>query len=118
MSEDPAASSPGGRSQATAGPEGATEQHSEDGGHAGGVPFGLPSSFADSAAVTPAPAPDDVEASGVDQRFGDHWLGEGLITTLVLAGAALILFPEPLTSAFGVLLLLSGAFFALLEWLR
>ncbi|SFG14255.1 hypothetical protein SAMN04488063_1553 [Halopelagius inordinatus] len=36
---------------------------------------------------------------------GDSWLDEGLITLLIVSGALLFLFPEPATSAVGIVLL-------------
>lgn len=36
------------------------------------------------------------------------WWDEGMITLLIIAGAALFLFPEPGTSAIGILLLAAG----------
>lgn len=43
---------------------------------------------------TPTPPADD-----------DSWLDEGLITLLIVGGALLFLFPEPATSAVGIVLL-------------
>lgn len=43
---------------------------------------------------------------GTDADAGDGgWLDEGLVTLLVVAGAALVLFPEPATSGLGIFLL-------------
>lgn len=36
---------------------------------------------------------------------GDSWLDEGIITLLIISGALLFLFPEPATSAVGIVLL-------------
>ncbi|MFC6825597.1 hypothetical protein [Halopelagius fulvigenes] len=48
-----------------------------------------------------AGGPDDRPSGGDD----DSWLDEGLITLLIVSGALLFLFPEPATSAVGIVLL-------------
>lgn len=55
-----------------------------------------------------------------DETVGEEdgtWLDEGLITLLLVAGVVLFLFPEPATSAVGILLLLTGGVLWLLDWL-
>lgn len=53
--------------------------------------------------------PDDRRADeGRDRpsgNEGESWLDEGLITLLIVGGALLFLFPEPATSAVGIVLL-------------
>jgi hypothetical protein len=46
----------------------------------------------------------------VGEDEDDSWLGEGMITLLIVAGAVLFLFPEPATSALGIVLLGIGVF--------
>ncbi|RDI70552.1 hypothetical protein [Halopelagius longus] len=55
------------------------------------------------------PNDDRLAGEGHDDRpsgnDGDSWLDEGLITLLIVGGALLFLFPEPATSAVGIVLL-------------
>lgn len=44
-----------------------------------------------------------------DAEQSDSWWDVGLITALLVAGVVLFLFPEPVTSGIGILLLLTGA---------
>lgn len=53
-------------------------------------------------------ASDDAGATA-DERGGDGWWDEGLVGLLLVAGLALLLFPEPATSGIGVGLLSVGA---------
>lgn len=51
---------------------------------------------------------DRFEGDAADRPSGnddESWLDEGLITLLIVAGALLFLFPEPATSAVGIVLL-------------
>lgn len=53
-------------------------------------------------------AGEDRYRTGTETDTGGGWLDEGLITLLIVAGAALFVFPEPATSGLGILLLSLG----------
>jgi len=61
--------------------------------------------------------PPNVETAGESaEHEGDGgWLGIGLSTTIVVAGVLLFLFPEPATSAVGLLLVFAGTLMWLFE---
>lgn len=64
--------------------------------------------------VTEANAPvDDVSEDRYDESTdaekSDSWWDVGLITLLLVAGVVLFVFPEPVTSGLGILLVLTGA---------
>lgn len=61
-------------------------------------------------------ASDGYETPATD-RDDETWVDEGLISLLIIAGAVLLLFPEPTTSFVGVLLLLAGAVLWILDWM-
>ena len=44
-----------------------------------------------------------------DDEKSDSWWDVGLITLLLVAGVILFVFPEPVTSGLGILLILTGA---------
>lgn len=50
---------------------------------------------------------DDIAGDGPDEEDGS-WLDEGAISLLLLAGVALFVFPEPATSALGIVLISIG----------
>lgn len=52
--------------------------------------------------------PYDGTDTAVDRDDGGSWWDEGLITLLLVAGVVLFLFPEPATSALGIVLLAVG----------
>lgn len=57
----------------------------------------------------PEDAVDDERAA--DETYvesDDSWLGEGLIGFLLVVGVVLFLFPEPATSALGIILIIIG----------
>lgn len=57
---------------------------------------------------------DDWE-TGEDESIWRFW-DEGIITLLIVGGAILFVFPEPMTSAIGVLMLGAGVLFWLVDW--
>lgn len=53
-------------------------------------------------------ADEPVEETDTDNSDESHW-GEGIFSLLLIAGVILFIFPEPITSFVGILLLLTGA---------
>lgn len=56
-------------------------------------------------------ADDPYEEARVEDEYGEHegWFDEGVIALTLVVGLALFLFPEPATSAVGIVLLLVGS---------
>jgi hypothetical protein len=54
--------------------------------------------------------------TGEDESIWRFW-DEGIITLLIVGGAILFLFPEPITSGVGVLMMGAGLLFWLVDWL-
>lgn len=54
--------------------------------------------------------PDEVASPPEDTATGGSWWGESLSSILLITGLVLFIFPEPATSALGVILMLAGAF--------
>lgn len=52
-----------------------------------------------------------------DEDEGGSWWDEGLITLLLVGGLALFLFPEPATSAVGIVLMGVGLLAWAIDWL-
>ena len=61
-------------------------------------------------------ADDGVSKSSPDEGSNGSLWDEGLITLLIVGGVILFLFPEPATSALGVVLLFVGAIAGLIDW--
>ena len=88
------------------------------------VPFGWPSVFDRGDETYGAeryegersrPAYGGADTDRVDGDEGT-WLDEGLITLLIVVGVVLFLFPEPGTSALGILLIGVGVVAWLVDW--
>lgn len=52
--------------------------------------------------------PYDEEVAAAERAEDDSWLGEGGITMLLVGGVILFVFPEPITSTIGILLIATG----------
>ena len=65
------------------------------------------------------------DETAYDATYGDRevaaedngWWDEGLITLLLVVGVVLFVFPEPATSALGVLLIVAGLIAWLVDWM-
>lgn len=93
---------------------------SDDGGSwfpSPALPYAWPLGLTDREADDPEPYGDPAERHPYDETLADRdegsWLDEGVITVLLVAGVALFVFPEPATSALGMVLIATG----LVVWL-
>lgn len=59
---------------------------------------------------------EDADGSPYDEDDSGSLWDEGLITLLIVGGVALFLFPEPVTSGVGILLLSIGVIAWLVDW--
>lgn len=57
------------------------------------------------------------EGTPTAENEGGSWWDEGLITLLLVGGLALFLFPEPVTSAVGLVLMGAGVVLGIVDWL-
>lgn len=75
----------------------------------------------DDGAIETTPSGDVVDDDLVtaDEAGGgdDEWFEAGVITLTLLAGLALFLFPEPLTSGIGAVLMAVGVIAWIVDWL-
>jgi hypothetical protein len=114
------------------GDEGAREQYTDDGTDDTFFPTGRANRFAPSGwGIWPTSNTADAEyadrgAGGPESQSarrdaerteGDGWLDEGLIGLVLVAGIALFLFPEPATSAVGIVLITLGVIGWIIDWL-
>lgn len=86
----------------------------DDRTNTGFAPFAWPWSLSGSerARETDDRYPGDYDA----ERDDDGWLDEGLITLTIVAGLVLLFFPEPATSALGLVLITVGLLAWVVDW--
>jgi hypothetical protein len=114
------------------GDEGAREQHTSDGtddtffpsSGGGGVSssgwwgFWGSGDTVDTRRGDPAADERDTrDANRIGGNENDSWLDEGVIGLVLVAGIALFLFPEPVTSAAGIGLIAIGVLAWVVDWL-